>query len=189
MKGKESFFEKPNLDEYREFLENNNKNSSTAAGLGLLGDKYIYYYEKEDEKVLAFIYQIVNNKIIVMGEPVGKKEFLEKGLNDFINKCRILSLNPIFYEVGRNFTLLLHDYGFDFMKFGENDLLDLEGFSLAGRKKSSLRNILNRFDKDGYEFKIVSPPLDSYTLDRLEEISNIWLKGREEKGFSMGFFD
>ena len=189
MKGKESFFEKPNLDEYREFLANNNKNSSTAAGLGLLGDKYIYYYEKEDEKVLAFMYQIVNNKIIVMGEPVGKKEYLEKGLNDFINKCRILSLNPIFYEVGRNFTLLLHDYGFDFMKFGENALLDLEGFSLAGRKKSSLRNILNRFDKDGYEFKIVSPPFDSYTLDRLEEISNIWLKGREEKGFSMGFFD
>lgn len=189
MKGHEDFLIKPDLDEFKEFLIKNNENSSTSAGLGLLGDKYIYYYEKEDEKNLAFTYQIVNNKIIVMGEPIGKREYLEEGLNDFINKCQALSLNPIFYEVRRDFTLLLHDYGYDFMKFGENAFLELDEFSLAGRKKSSLRNILNRFEKDGYEFKIVSPPYDDYTPDRLEIISNKWLKGREEKGFTMGFFD
>lgn len=189
MKGHADFLSKPNLDQYKEFLSANNENSSTSAGLGLLGDKYIYYYEKNEEKVLAFTYQIVNNKIIVMGEPIGKIAYLEEGLNDFINKCEILSLNPIFYEVRRDFTLLLHDYGYDFMKFGENAFLDLEKFSLAGRKKSSLRNILNRFEKDGYEFKIVSPPYDEKTLDRLEIISDKWLKGREEKGFTMGFFD
>lgn len=189
MKSHEDFLTKPDLRTYKEFLENNNLNSSTSAGLGLLGDKYIHYYEKDGEKVLAFIYQIVNNKIILMGEPIGKREFLEEGLNDFLKKCEVLSLNPVFYEVGREFTLLLHDYGYDFMKFGENAFLDLEKFSLAGRKKSSLRNILNRFEKDGYEFKIVEPPFDEKTLDRLQVISDKRLKGREEKGFSLGFFD
>ncbi|WP_308749598.1 phosphatidylglycerol lysyltransferase domain-containing protein [uncultured Anaerococcus sp.] len=189
MKGHDDFLVEPDLDAYKEFLSANNENSSTSAGLGLLGDKYIYYYEKENRKVLAFTYQIVNNKIIVMGEPIGKSEYLEEGLNDFINKCQVLSLNPIFYEVRRDFTLMLHDYGYDFMKFGENAFLDLDEFSLAGRKKSSLRNILNRFEKDGYEFKIVNPPYDEKTLDRLEIISDKWLKGREEKGFTMGFFD
>ena len=189
MKGHDDFLVEPDLDAYKEFLSANNENSSTSAGLGLLGDKYIYYYEKENIKVLAFTYQIVNNKIIVMGEPIGKREYLEEGLNDFINKCQVLSLNPIFYEVRRDFTLMLHDYGYDFMKFGENAFLDLDEFSLAGRKKSSLRNILNRFEKDGYEFKIVNPPYDEKTLDRLEIISDKWLKGREEKGFTMGFFD
>lgn len=189
MKGHDDFLVEPDLDAYKEFLSANNENSSTSAGLGLLGDKYIYYYEKENIKVLAFTYQIVNNKIIVMGEPIGKREYLEEGLNDFINKCQVLSLNPIFYEVRRDFTLMLHDYGYDFMKFGENAFLDLNEFSLAGRKKSSLRNILNRFEKDGYEFKIVNPPYDEKTLDRLEIISDKWLKGREEKGFTMGFFD
>ena len=189
MKGHDDFLVEPDLDAYKEFLSANNENSSTSAGLGLLGDKYIYYYEKENKKELAFTYQIVNNKIIVMGEPIGKSEYLEEGLNDFINKCQVLSLNPIFYEVRREFTLMLHDYGYDFMKFGENAFLDLDEFSLAGRKKSSLRNILNRFEKDGYEFKIVNPPYDEKTLDRLEIISDKWLKGREEKGFTMGFFD
>ena len=189
MKGHEDFLDKPDLEEYLEFLYTNNKNSSTSAGLGLVGDKYIYYYEKENQKQLAFIYQIVNNKIIVMGEPIGDQLYLEEGLNDFISKCDALSLNPIFYEVGREFTLLLHDYGYDFMKFGENAFIDLDEFTLAGRKKSSSRNILNRFEKDGYKFKIVNPPYDASTLERLKEISDKWLKGREEKGFSMGFFD
>lgn len=189
MKGHEDFLDKPDLEEYLEFLYTNNKNSSTSAGLGLVGDKYIYYYEKENQKQLAFIYQIVNNKIIVMGEPIGDQLYLEEGLNDFISKCDALSLNPIFYEVGREFTLLLHDYGYDFMKFGENAFIDLDEFTLAGRKKSSLRNILNRFEKDGFKFKIVNPPYDASTLERLKEISDKWLRGREEKGFSMGFFD
>ena len=75
------------------------------------------------------------------------------------------------------------------MKFGENAFLNLEEFSLAGRKKSSLRNILNRFEKDGYKFELIDPLYDDKLLDRLEVISEKWLKGRDEKGFSMGFFD
>lgn len=190
VKKSETMMENPNLEEYRLFLENNSPTGSTTAALGLLNDKYIYYYKnKEGEKLLAFLYQIVNNKIIVMGEPIGQKEYFDEGLNEFLIKCEKLSLNPVFYEVGEKFTLSLHDYGFDFIKYGENAFVDLDEFSLAGRKKSSLRNILNRFEKDGYRFEILDPPYDDDLLKRLKTISDKWLKNREEKGFSMGFFD
>lgn len=182
--------DEPDIGEFRDFVQKNTPTSSTTAGLGFLKDKYIYYYTDENgEKLVAFLYQIVNNKIIVMGEPFGDRAYLDEALSDFIDKSYIKSLNPVFYEVGEKFTLNLHDYGFDFMKFGENALIDLGEFSLAGRKKSSLRNILNRFEKDGYKFEILDPPYDDKLLDRLEIISDKWLKGREEKGFSLGFFD
>lgn len=182
--------DEPDIGEFRDFVKKNTPTSSNTAGLGFLKDKYIYYYTDENgEKLVAFLYQIVNNKIIVMGEPFGNRAYLDEALSDFIDKSFIKSLNPVFYEVGEKFTLNLHDYGFDFMKFGENALIDLGEFSLAGRKKSSLRNILNRFEKDGYKFEILDPPYDDRLLDRLEIISDKWLKGREEKGFSLGFFD
>ena len=182
--------DEPDIGEFRDFVQKNTPTSSTTAGLGFLKDKYIYYYTDENgEKLVAFLYQIVNNKIIVMGEPFGNRAYLDEALSDFIERSFIKSLNPVFYEVGEKFTLNLHDYGFDFMKFGENALIDLDEFSLAGRKKSSLRNILNRFEKDGYKFEILDPPYNYDLLDRLEIISDKWLKGREEKGFSLGFFD
>lgn len=189
MKGDNEFLNEPDLDEYEKFLAEIDQNTSITAGLGFLGDKYIHYYEEDGQKLLAFIYQVVNNKIIVMGEPIGREDYLDQGLRYFVDKCEKSALKPVFYEVGREFTMMLHDYGYDFMKFGENAFLDLGEFSLAGRKKSSLRNILNRFEKDGYRFELIDSPYDEKLLDRLEIISDKWLKGRDEKGFSMGFFD
>ena len=189
MKADNEFLKVPDLDEYEKFLAEINQDTSITAGLGFLGDKYIHYYEEDGRKLLAFIYQVVNNKIIVMGEPIGREEYLDQGLRYFVDRCEKSALKPVFYEVGRKFTMMLHDYGYDFMKFGENAFLELEEFSLAGRKKSSLRNILNRFEKDGYRFELIDPPYDDKLLDRLEVISEKWLKGRDEKGFSMGFFD
>lgn len=190
MKKDEPMTKPLDIEEFANFLQANNLTHSTSAGLGFLRDKYVYYYKNKDgEKVLAFLYQLVNDKIVVMGEPFGDPAYMEEGLNSFIEKTYKLSLKPIFYEVGEKFTLNLHDYGFDFMKFGENAFIDLEKFSLAGRKKSSLRNILNRFKKDGYEFKLLDPPHSEKLLDRLDEISKSWLGDRFEKGFSLGFFD
>lgn len=189
MKGDNEFLNEPDLDEYEKFLAEIDQNTSITAGLGFLGDKYIHYYEEDGQKLLAFIYQVVNNKIIVMGEPIGREDYLDQGLRYFVYKCEKSALKPVFYEVGREFTMMLHDYGYDFMKFGENAFLDLGEFSLTGRKKSSLRNILNRFEKDGYRFELMDSPYDEKLLDRLELISDKWLKGRDEKGFSMGFFD
>lgn len=178
------------LNELDTLIEKYGSSQSLASGLAFLGDKYLYFYEdKNKEKTVAFQYGIINNKAIVMGEPFGKDQDIADALYDFNTTCTKSGLNPIFYEVGERFTLNLHDYGYDFMKFGENALVDLEAFSLAGRKKSTERNILNRFSKDGYQFKVVSPPYLDEFLDKLGEISNSWLNGRDEKGFSLGFFD
>lgn len=188
-KGGENLYN-TNLDDLDLLINKYGSSQSLASGLSFLNDKYIYYYiDKEGEKTVAFQYQIINNKAIVMGEPFGKEEDIPLALFAFNEVCQRSGLNPIFYEVDEKFTLSLHDYGYDFMKFGENAMVDLTDFSLTGRKKSTERNILNRFAKDGYKFKLVSYPYSDEFLDKLEEISNSWLKDRKEKGFSLGFFD
>lgn len=179
-----------NLDDLDTLIDKYGSSQSLTSGLSFLNDKYIYYYiDKEGEKTVAFQYQIINNKAIVMGEPFGKEADIPLALFSFNEVCQRSGLNPIFYEVGEKFTLSLHDYGYDFMKFGENAMVSLSDFSLKGRKKSTERNILNRFAKEGYKFKLVSYPYTDEFLDKLEEISTSWLRDRKEKGFSLGFFD
>ena len=190
MKKGKGIEEYTNLGELEKMIDKYGSKQSLASGLAFLDDKYIYFYKNKDgEETVAFQYGVINNKAIVMGEPFGKEEDIGDALFDFNNSCIRSGLSPIFYEVGEKFTLSLHDYGYDFMKFGENALVDLETFSLAGRKKSTERNILNRFKKDGYTFEIMKPPYLDDFMDKLEEISDSWLDGRDEKGFSLGFFD
>lgn len=48
---------------------------------------------------------------------------------------------------------------------------------------------MNRFEREGYQFEVLAPPFDDALLQKLEIISEEWLDGRMEKGFSLGFFD
>ena len=75
------------------------------------------------------------------------------------------------------------------MKFGETAKVNLNEFGLVGKSGRKFRAIINRGENSGYSFKIVNPPFSNEFMDELENISNAWLSGREEKGFSLGFFD
>jgi len=76
-------------------------------------------------------------------------------------------------------------------KIGEEARVDLAGFTLEGRGRKGLRNIVNRFDKDGFAFEIVDASGVRPLLAELREVSDEWQGGKEtrEKGFSLGFFD
>ena len=75
------------------------------------------------------------------------------------------------------------------MKFGETAKVNLNEFGLVGKSGRKFRAIINRGENSGYSFKIMNPPFSNEFMDELENISNAWLSGREEKGFSLGFFD
>lgn len=48
---------------------------------------------------------------------------------------------------------------------------------------------MNKFEREGYQFEILTPPFDGETFKTLRKLSDEWLSGRTEKGFSLGFFD
>ena len=66
--------------------------------------------------------------------------------------------------------------------------MDLSHFDLVGKSGKKFRAILNRGENNGFHFAIKNPPFPDEFLDELEKISNDWLEGRQEKGFSLGFF-
>lgn len=163
--------------------------SGPEAPLALVGDKKIYYYEEEGQATCGISLYTYWDRVIVMGSPFGKKEDYKKLLEKFVSDADLYGYKAIFYEVGEEETIKLHDFGFSFIKFGETASIDLEEFSLEGRDHKSQRNVMSKFEKNSYSFEVVSGPFDKDFLDTLEEISNDWLGGRKEKGFSLGYFD
>ena len=97
-KGGEELYE-TNIDDLDLLIDKYGSSQSQASGLSFLNDKYIYYYrDKDGEQTVAFQYQIINNKAIVMGEPFGKEADIALALFAFNEVCQKSGLNPIFYD-------------------------------------------------------------------------------------------
>ena len=183
-----TFGEKFEKSRYKAFLESFD-NTDLNASLAFLGDKLIYYYTEDEKDLVAFQFALEDGKAVVMGDPIGRSEYFNKAVSAFIKDAEDKNLIPLFYEISQDITLLLHNFGYDFMKFGETAKVDLTEFGLVGKSGRKFRAITNRGENSGYSFKVEFPPFSNDFLDELKNISDDWLSGRQEKGFSLGYFD
>ena len=164
-------------------------NINLDAALAFLGDKYLYWYQEDGQDKVVFQFAIENNKCVVMSDPLAQPGYLEKGLSQFLADAEAANVSVIFYEVNQETTLLLHEYGYGFMKFGETAQVPLEKFTIEGKHGKKFRTVVNKLENKGYQFGVLQPPFDEELLNVLKEISDSWLDGRQEKSFSLGYFD
>lgn len=167
----------------------NTYGGNEVSHLAYLKDKMIYIYQHDNEDQLFIMYQIKADKIIIMGEPVGNQEYLKDAIKELVNLSDCYGYQLVFYEINAELTMLLHEYGFDFIKTGEEGFVRLDEFTLKGKKQRAQRALMNKFDREGYQFSIVQPPLSFNLMEELKAVSDSWLGNRTEKGFSLGFFD
>lgn len=156
--------------------------------LAYLQDKNIYFYQAEGQDRLFFMYRKKYDKLIVMGTPVGDREVWQAAIHQLVNEADLYGYLPVFYEVDSQVTMLLHEYGFDFLKTGEDGIVKLADFTLAGKKQRSQRALMHKFEREEYQFSVVEPPFDQDLMKELKAVSDDWLGNQVEKGFSLGFF-
>lgn len=150
-----------------------------------LDDKFIYLNEDKD---VIMQYQICLDKIFILGSPVGNPDKILDVVQEFSELADKYGYTPVFCSVEQSLIPQLHEIGYDFMKLGEEASVDLQEFTLEGRKMKSVRNAISRVTKQEYTFEIVKPPFTDEFLNSLKSVSDEWLGNRKEKGFSIGSF-
>ncbi|ALS00709.1 hypothetical protein ATZ33_04780 [Enterococcus silesiacus] len=177
------------LDEERALTLLTTYGGNTDSQLIFLRDKEMYFYtDQNNEDTVLLQFKTLNNKCIVMGDPSGKKEDFSVAVEQFINEADQWGYLPVFYEASEEVVMFLHEFGYDFIKMGEEAHVDLPTFTLSGKKMKSERAVMNRFTKENYRFEVLSPPFSSELIQELKQVSDEWLGSRKEKGFSLGFF-
>ncbi len=149
-------------------------------------DKYIFW---NDKATVLLPYQIYADKIVVLGNPVGNTADISSTIAELQEMSDLYGYTPVYYEVSRNLLPFLHEFGYCFFKLGEEAFVDLVDFTLTGKRMKSARAIKNKFDREQYTVTIIDPPYNKGLIQQLQTISDEWLHGRKEKGFSLGFFD
>src|SRR5699024_3964113 len=119
-------------------------------------------------------------KNIVMGSPNGKKSDFEAAIAQFIRDADVLGYLPVFYETDEDTVMILHELGYDFIKMGEEALVELDTFTTSGKKMKGTRAVLNKIEKNGFTFEVIQPPYSTETMATFKEISDSWLDGRKE---------
>ncbi len=162
--------------------------SEPYSALALLGDKHFFRGSGHHSFIM---YGVSGNTYVAMGDPVGDEAEFEDLIWSFYEAVRHQGARVALYEVGVKFLAVYLELGLTILKFGEEALVDLASFSLAGAASQNFRTALNKMTKNGYSFTVLAQESVPDRLEELQQVSDAWIAGKanREKGFSMGFFD
>lgn len=147
-------------------------------------DKYVFDPADSDGLV---VYGMAGRTAVVLGDLIGPGEEATPLLAEFIDRCRKLDRIPVVYQASAAGRRYLAEAGFRTFKVGEEAIVDLTTFDLAGSRRANLRHTITRCKRDGVQVRWFPDglPLEEARLaDELTAIDAAW---RRQAGPQMGF--
>lgn len=179
--------EPPSDDDVARAVEILSSQPNASAGLVRLGDKKLLFSECGK----AFImYARRGRSMVALFDPVGPKALWAPLALKFITEAKSRRCRPVFYQVSADFLPVTVEARLNALKLGEQAVVDLSSFSLAGGDWLKLRRSINRAERDGLQFQLLAPADVPSVFDELSAVSDAWLAAHKagEKGFSLGTF-
>jgi phosphatidylglycerol lysyltransferase len=159
-------------------------------------DYFKTYYDKliyAPEGINAFIsYKVSSNFAVVLEDPVAEDtEAMKSCILSFSRFCYDNGLKDIYYRVPAESLPVYNELSRKSLFIGQEAIVDLNEFTLAGGEMKPVRNALNKIKAEGYITRVNTPPLRDGLIQKLKAVSKEWLEstGREEIVFSQGVFD
>jgi len=164
------------------------RQENASAGLVRLGDKRVLF---SDCGTGFIMYARKGRSLIALFDPVGPKHLWEPLVEKFVAEARRTRSRAVFYQVSAEFLPVAVEMRLQALKLGEQAVVDLKRFTLAGGDWLKLRRSINRAERDGLTFELLNADAVSAVVDELEAVSDTWLSAHQagEKGFSLGTFD
>lgn len=152
-------------------------------------DKFFFFAQDRD----GFIsFKVTRYFAFVLENPVCKDEVAMSSLIiDFDKFCEENGFINVYYRVNKESLGVYEKLGKKSFPIGEEAIVDLNTFTLEGQKIRTTRSAINRLTSEGFEIKIYHAPIKEGLLQKLEHVSNNWLKEMNQKeiAFTQGVFD
>ncbi|MFT3810119.1 MAG: bifunctional lysylphosphatidylglycerol flippase/synthetase MprF [Micropepsaceae bacterium] len=161
----------------------------TGAQLALLGDKRFLF---DDAKTGFIMFADSGRSRVALGDPVAPSPKTQRELLwRFLEECDAADRWPVFYEASQDLLPLYLDAGLSAHKLGEEAIVDLVGFTLAGGRMAGLRQGARAAERKGLIFSVVAADAVPALIAEMKAVSDAWLAKKKsgEKGFSLGRFD
>lgn len=133
---------------------------------------------------------VVGDAVVVLGDPVCAPEDYAEMVREFTAFCEARAYDIIFMNVRSPHEKTFRTLGYGVTKCGEEPLIKLADYSLAGKTMSKVRLNINHANREGIEVREYKPleARDTQLENTIEEVSRSWLSEKKsgELVFSMG---
>ena len=125
--------------------------------------------------------------MLASGDPIGDVEAWPGAIERFMEEAKAHSWTPAVMgcsETGGE--VWTRETGLDALELGDEAIVDVADFSLAGRAMRNVRQMVKRIERAGYETRVRRVrDLGETELDRIRRAAADWRGTDTERGFSM----
>ncbi|HEX4244462.1 MAG TPA: phosphatidylglycerol lysyltransferase domain-containing protein, partial [Acidimicrobiales bacterium] len=155
--------------------------SSTLDYFALRTDKQWFFYR---DSLVA--YAIYGGICLIAPDPIGPRNEREQVWGAFRRFADDHGWVPAIMGAGEDWLPVYNESGMHNVYIGDEAVVDIQQFSLAGGSKKGLRQAHNRIKKKGYAATFHDPSrLDQDTAAELISLMGLSRRGDQERGFSM----
>lgn len=151
-------------------------------------DKF-FFFDSEGHGVIS--YGVSSGVALVLGDPTARDDkTFDRILAEFLEFADANGWQPAFHHGTPRRAEAYRKAGLVVLKIGAEAVTDLDTFSLQGKHGKNFRNMMSRFERDGWRIVVMKPPQTPEKLNELRTVSHEWLslEGRRERGFTLGQF-
>lgn len=164
------------------------------------GKSALDYFKVYPDKLLFFnpqrtgfiSFKITRHFAMVLEDPVAENDQIRKELVElFETFCQENGFISAYYRVPESSLEFYKSLGRKSIPIGEEAVLNLTTFTMDGGKMKTTRSAVNRLSAEGFELKVYHAPIKEGLLQKLEKVSEDWLRdlNQKEVAFTQGVFD
>jgi lysyl-tRNA synthetase class 2 len=147
-----------------------------------------YYFDPERRAFIA--YRAAGGFAVVSGDPIGDPQAFGVVVDGFLRHCHARAWRVSALGVGPTGRELWEARGLRTVYVGDEAIVRPADFSLEGRAIRKVRQSVTRLEKAGYTCRVMrAGQLGPDGWAQVERISEAWLDGAPERGFSMAIDD
>ncbi len=170
------FTENPNVEKVRSLVLKFGFNPMSY--LSLENDK-LYFFSKDVEGVCS--YTIVGNVMAVCGDIICSESDANEFMLEVTQFADENALDLLLMNITDEYIHIYKNFGFGFLKCGEDANFNLSDYSLKGGAVAKVRAAINHAVKDGIYVKEIDMAKEESrtTIEQMEEISKKWLRAKD----------
>lgn len=147
----------------------------------LRSDKQWFFYL---QSVVA--YAVYSGVCLVSPDPIGPESERDAVWKEFHTFTDKQGWTLAVLGAGQDWLSVYRQLGMQDLYLGDEAVVDLENFSLEGGRNKSLRQAVNRIERNGYTISFHDPAsIDATLKEKLTPLMSKSRKGEVERGFSM----